>query len=301
MPELGRKGYFESTHFPLRDSQGNIIGGMGVIHDITERVRMEEQLRHATKLEAVGQLAGGIAHDFNNSLKGINRHCSLALGALGKNTELTRKYLQRILDACERATDSVRRFLAFGRRQVQEIKVVNLNGVLREFAAMLRRLVGEDIEFSVEPAEDLGNARVDVGQIEEAVINLVTNARDAMPEGGKLVLKSANVTLDEEFIKTHRGSAPGEYVMLSVTDNGRGMSKDTLARVFEPFFTTKEKDKGNGLGLSMVYGIVKQSGGYTLVESGKGLGTTVKIYLPRAYEPAEVVESTLEEKAALHR
>jgi PAS domain S-box-containing protein len=205
VPETGREGYSESSHFPLRDSQGNITGGMGIIRDVTERVLMEEQLRQATKMEAVGQLAGGVAHDFNNSLMGINLHCSLALDAIGKNTERTRQCLLRILDACERAAGSIRRLLAFGRRQVQETSVVNLNGVLREFVPMFRRLVGEDIEFSIEPAEDLGNARVDAGQIEEAVINLITNARDAMPEGGKLVLKSANVTLDEEFTRTHAG------------------------------------------------------------------------------------------------
>ncbi len=250
--------------------------------DITEQRALEQQLRQAQKMEAVGRLAGGIAHDFNNLLMVISGYCEFLLQRLGPDPSL-RGCAQEIANAADRATSLTRQLLAFSRKQMLTPKVLDLNAVVSENLKMLPRLIGEDVELATLPADALGKVKADPGQIEQVVMNLVVNARDAMPNGGKLTLETANVTLDEAYARRHPGVAPGEYVMLAISDTGVGMDKDTQSHIFEPFFTTKGQ-KGTGLGLSMVYGIVKQSGGYIWVYSELGHGTTFKVYLPRVEE-----------------
>ncbi len=250
--------------------------------DITEQRALEQQLRQAQKMEAVGRLAGGIAHDFNNLLMVISGYCEFLLQKLGPDPAL-HGFAQEIANAADRATSLTRQLLAFSRKQMLTPKVLDLNAVVSENLKMLPRLIGEDVELATLPAEALGKVKADPGQIEQVVMNLVVNARDAMPNGGKLTLETANVTLDEAYARRHPGVAPGEYVMLAISDTGVGMDKDTQSHIFEPFFTTKGQ-KGTGLGLSMVYGIVKQSGGYIWVYSELGHGTTFKVYLPRVEE-----------------
>jgi two-component system, cell cycle sensor histidine kinase and response regulator CckA len=254
--------------------------------DVTERLQLETQLRQSQKMEAVGLLAGGVAHDFNNLLTAImgygqllQRRVAGDAGALADADE--------ILKAAERAASLTRQLLAFSRQQVLEPRVVDLNTILSDMDKMLRRLIGEDIDLLTAPGDDLGRVRVDPGQIEQVLVNLVVNSRDAMPRGGKLTLETADVDLDEGFVKGRLDVPPGPYVMLAVSDTGCGMSPETLARVFEPFFTTKETGRGTGLGLSTVHGIVKQSGGHLEVYSEVGRGTTFKVYLPRVDEAAE--------------
>ncbi len=260
----------------LADGPANI----GFFTDITEQRRTEEQLRHVQKMEAVGQLAGGIAHDFNNVITVVNSFCDLALSGLREHDPL-REDLMEIRKAGKRAAALTRQLLAFSRRQVLRPEVLNLNQVLDGIEGMLRRLIGEDIELVVSRTADLGSVRADPGQIEQVVMNLVVNSRDAMPEGGKLTIETANVELDEEEARVRIGVRPGPHVTLSVSDTGCGMDEQTRARIFEPFFTTKESGKGTGLGLATVYGIVKQSGGSVCVDSEPGRGTTFEICLPR--------------------
>jgi len=261
--------------------------------DITERKRAEkgmadlqEQLRQSQKMEAIGRLAGGVAHDFNNALTVIKGYSQLALGELRKEDPL-RESIAEIQKASERAADLTHQLLAFSRRQIFEMKVLNLNNIIQDFQKMLSRLLGEDIQLVTALADDLGRVKTDVGQIEQVLMNLAVNARDAMPKGGKLTIETVNVTLDEEFASKHIGVNPGSYVMLSVSDTGYGMTHAVKERIFEPFFTTKEKGKGTGLGLSTVYGIVKQSEGNIWVYSDPGQGTTFKICLPRVEELPE--------------
>ncbi|MBI3896541.1 MAG: response regulator [Acidobacteria bacterium] len=242
--------------------------------------RTEEQLRQSQKLEAIGRLAGGIAHDFNNHLGIIIGFGELLVDALGSDDPL-RKKAEMIREAGLRAASLTRQLLAFSRKQVMEPRVLDLNAVVTELNYMLRPLIGEDIELVELLSPKLGKVRVDPSQIDEIIMNLAVNARDAMPKGGKLTIETANVELDETYLDRHVTIQPGPYVMLAVTDTGIGMDKEIQAHIFEPFFTTKEKDKGTGLGLAMVYGIVKQSGGYIWVYSEVGQGTTFKIYLPR--------------------
>jgi PAS domain S-box-containing protein len=247
--------------------------------DITERRALEQQLQQSQKMEAVGRLAGGIAHDFNNLLMVISGYSEFLLERLGSQPEL-RAPAQEIASASERASSLTRQLLAFSRKQMLAPKIVDLNGILTENLKMLTRMIGEDIDLVMNPAESLWAVRADAGQIEQVIMNLAVNARDAMPSGGKLTLETSNVTLDEEFARLHAPLRPGDYVKVVLSDTGGGMDPETQSHIFEPFFTTKGM-KGTGLGLSTVYGIIKQSGGYIWVQSELGKGTRFEIYLPR--------------------
>jgi PAS domain S-box-containing protein len=248
--------------------------------DMSERLRLEEQLRQSLKMEAIGRLAGGIAHDFNNVLSVVLCYSEVLLGEL-KPTEPLRDDVLEIQKAGKRAADLTQQLLMFSRQQVIAPKVLDLNTVLSGIDKMLQRILGADVELVSVPMEGLGRVRVDPGSIEQVIMNLVVNARDAMPTGGKLTMETANVVLDDGYVRDHHGAKAGPYVMLAVTDTGSGMAKETMARIFEPFYTTKEMGKGTGLGLSSAFGIVHQSGGSIWVYSELGKGTTFKIYLPR--------------------
>jgi PAS domain S-box-containing protein len=248
--------------------------------DTTEKRSLQEQLSHAQKLDSIGQLAGGVAHDFNNVLSVIISYSEM-LGERFASDAEARSDLDQILEAAKRAAALTRQLLAFSRRQVLNPQVVNLNEVLAGVQKMLVRLIGEDVELSVRPAAGLGLIRADVHQLEQVLMNLAVNARDAMPEGGTLAVETVNVTLDEGYVRRNIGVNPGDYVMLAVSDTGMGMPPEVQARIFEPFFTTKEKGKGTGLGLATVHGIVKQSGGEIHVYSEPGVGTTFRLYFPR--------------------
>ena len=253
-----------------------------------EKTALQEQFRQSQKMEAVGRLAGGIAHDFNNLLTVIKGYSQLSLLDL-KESDILWGNIQEIQKATQRAADLTRQLLAFSRRQILDLKVLDLNTLLKDLNKMLRRIIGEDIELVTLLAEDLGRVKIDPGQFEQMILNLAVNARDAMPSGGKLTIETSNVELDEEYARTHISVKPGSYVQLSISDTGVGMSFDIKEKVFEPFFTTKEKGKGTGLGLSTVYGIVKQSDGNIWVYSEPGHGTTFKIYLPRVEEKLDAV------------
>jgi signal transduction histidine kinase len=245
-----------------------------------DKERLEEQYRQAQKMEAVGRLSGGVAHDFNNLLTVINGYGDLALEAARKNSQLW-GYLQEIRKAGQRAASLTQQLLAFSRKQILQPVVLDLNTVVRDSERMLRRIIGEDVELVTRLEASLGAVRVDPGQIHQALINLVVNARDAMPEGGILTIETRTKDVDEEFARRHRGLTPGRYVLLAVADTGVGMNEETQSHVFEPFFTTKEHGKGTGLGLSMVFGVAKQSDGYVWIESAPGKGSTFYILLPR--------------------
>ena len=251
-----------------------------VFDNITGRRNLEEQLRQSQKMEAIGRLAGGIAHDFNNLLTVINGYSEILLGNGGRDSPV-RKEVEQIKQAGDRAALLTRQLLAFGRRQVLQLKTLDLNAVVSRMDTMLRRVIGEDIELRTILGKELGNVKADPVQIEQVILNLAVNARDAMPGGGTLIIETSNAFLDKSFSSKYPYTAIGPHVLLSVSDTGVGMSKDTQAHLFEPFFTTKEKGKGTGLGLSTVYGIVKQSRGCIHVFSELGQGTTVKIHLPR--------------------
>jgi two-component system cell cycle sensor histidine kinase/response regulator CckA len=279
----GQIGWRIGNTFPLLNADGSVDCGVNLNIDITERKRLEEQFRQAQKMEAVGLLAGGIAHDFNNLLTAINGFARLIQSRLAPDDpcyELTGK----ILGAGQRAADLVRQLLTFSRKQVIEPRVLDLNDAVVNMDKMLRRVIGEDIELETFPAPDLWPVKVDPTQIEQVIVNLAVNARDAMPYGGTLIIETANVTLDQDYAHQHAEATPGEHVLLAISDTGIGMSGEVQAHIFEPFFTTKEVGKGTGLGLATVYGVVKQSGGHIQVHSEEGDGTTFKIYLPRAEE-----------------
>jgi PAS domain S-box-containing protein len=277
-----------------RDESRNVLYYDGIVEDITDRRQLEQQLIQAQKMEAVGRLAGGVAHDFNNLLTIINGYAELLTKRSSPEDPRQRQF-NEILMAGERAASLTGQLLAFGRRQVLNPIVVDLSSVLADTEEMLRRLIGEDVELVTTLRPDLGRVKVDPGQIEQVIMNLAVNARDAMPEGGKFLIETSNVEVDEDFARCHSNMAPGKYVMLAATDTGCGMDRETQARIFEPFFTTKGQGKGTGLGLAMVYGIVKQSGGFIWVSSEPGRGSTFEIYFPcleveeRTAEPAKVL------------
>jgi len=255
---------------------------------------LQDQFRQSQKMEAIGQLAGGVAHDFNNLLTVIKGYSQLSLMELNEGNPLRGK-VEEIQKAADQAASLTRQLLAFSRRQVMEMRVLDLNIIIKDLEKMLRRIIGEDVELITFLADDLGRVKTDPGQIEQVVMNLTINARDAMPNGGKLTIETTK--LDEEYARNHVATKPGQYVMLSVSDTGVGMTQEVKERAFEPFFTTKDKGKGTGLGLSTVYGIVKQSGGNIWVYSELGKGTTFKIYLPRVDEPLEkMVEKVVKEE-----
>jgi len=292
-PTIGRRTMLLNARRIHREGEGTRMILLA-IEDITERRVLEEQLRQAARMEAVGRLASGVAHDFNNLLTGIKGYVGFAQSAVPADSDVHRD-LTETLGLVDRAAKLTRQLLAFGRREKLQPYVLNLNGLIADQTKMLKRVIGEDIHLEFLPDADLGNVHADPGQIEEIIMNLVVNARDAMPLGGRLTIETANVTLTKEYAATHVGVAPGPYVMVAVTDTGVGMDKKTQQRVFEPFFTTKP-DTGTGLGLAQVYGIVKDHGGNIWVYSEPGEGTTFKIYLPRVQaEPthSDVVEELL--------
>jgi len=263
--------------------------------DVTERRALEQQLRQSQKMEAVGRLAGGIAHDFNNLLMVISGYSEFLLERLGAEPHL-RGPAQEIASAADRASSLTRQLLAFSRKQMLAPRIVNLNDIATENLKMLTRMIGEDIDLVMIPAQSLWSVRADAGQIEQVIMNLAVNARDAMPSGGKLTIETSNTSLDDEYARLHAPLRPGDYVMITISDTGVGMDSETQSHIFEPFFTTKGP-KGTGLGLSTVYGIVKQSGGYIWVYSEMGKGTTFKIYLPRVMgtgEPLQLAAAPLQ-------
>jgi PAS domain S-box-containing protein len=280
------------TGRPVRDEEGTLTHFEIIAEDVTERKALEAQLRQSQKMESVGRLAGGVAHDFNNLLSVILGYSEVLEDSLDQNNEL-RKHAEAIKKAGLRAASLTRQLLAFSRQQVLEPTVLSLNTVVTDMGGMLRRLIGEDIELTTVLEPLLGQVKADQGQIEQVIMNLIVNARDAMPQGGKLAIETANVELDEAFAKQHPPTLPGRHVLLAVTDTGVGMDKETQAHIFEPFFTTKGKDKGTGLGLAVVYGVVKQSNGYIWLYSEPGQGATFKIYLPRVEEAVEKASQSI--------
>lgn len=284
----------DMTITPLRSPSGEITHFIAIKQDVTEKKKLEAQYRQAQKMEAVGRLAGGIAHDFNNMLSIITGYSEMSLEKLHPGDPIA-KHLLSIKSAAARAASLTKQLLAFSRQQIVFPKIVDLNSVVENLTDMLRRLVADDVSVVLKPTRYLGAIKADIGQIEQVLMNLVVNARDAMPDGGEIIIETANLELDETYQRKHEPVIPGPYVMLSVSDSGYGMDETTKAHIFEPFFTTKGQGMGTGLGLSTVYGIVKQSGGYIWVYSEPGRGTTFKLFFPRITEIAEKLNHPLEE------
>jgi len=272
----------------------------GLIVDITERKLLENQLQQARKMEAVGRLAGGVAHDFNNLLTIIKGYIEIALQRC-LNQPALHSDIRRIEDAADRAVTLVRQLLAFSRKQVLRPKIIDLNSIVVNLDHLLRRLMSANIEMKTFVSKDVGTIKADPGQVEQVIMNLVVNARDALPEGGRIVIETSNVDLDSAYTLDHAIVRPGPYVLLAVSDTGIGMSAETVAHIFEPFYTTKESGRGTGLGLSTVYGIVKQSGGYVWVYSELGRGTTFKVYLPRVKDAVQDLPVPETLAAATHK
>lgn len=274
---------------PIVDEDGRRCGAVVVAHDVTDIKRTELQLRQAQKMEAIGQLAGGVAHDFNNILMAISGYCELMLMQM-TNQDPMKDVASEIYKAVERGTALARQLLAFSRKQITQPKILDLNQVIRGMENLLQRVMKEDVELAISPDSGLGRVKADPTQIEQVIMNLAINAKDAMPHGGKLMIETTNVRLDDSYAAGHLNVVPGQYVMLSVSDTGVGMDEVTQSRIFEPFFTTKEEGRGTGLGLSTVYGTVKQNGGFIWVYSEPGQGSTFKIYLPRMDDRTEPVQ-----------
>ncbi|MGA7379771.1 MAG: ATP-binding protein [Terriglobales bacterium] len=293
----GETFVIEKAITPLRNPAGQITHFISTGRDITDQRKLESQLHQSQKMDAIGLLAGGVAHDFNNLLLVISAYAELLLDSQEAGSP-SRKKLDEIITATRRAADLTRQLLAFGRKQMQSLRVLDLNTVVAEIASMLPRLIGEDIQVVFVPGRDLVKVKADPAQIEQVVMNLATNARDAMPAGGKLTIETSNVSLDQAYVQRHVVVPAGEYALLAVSDSGEGIAAEHLNHIFEPFYTTKEAGKGTGLGLATAYGIVKQSGGFIWVYSEPGQGTTFKIYLPRVVRagkvegPAQVAQSS---------
>ena len=284
---MAKGAYLWGVAVPLYDRSGLRTGAIEVIKDITElkksekaNIQLQEQLVQAQKIESVGRLAGGVAHDFNNMLGVILGHAELAQQQLDKTQPLFYS-LEEIHKAAQRSADITRQLLAFARKQTIAPQIIDLNESVAGMLTMLRRLIGEDIDLAWLPGKSLGSVNMDPSQLDQILANLFVNARDAIVDTGKVTIETDNVAFDEAYCRVHAGFIPGEYVMLAVSDNGCGMDMETMSHLFEPFFTTKEMDKGTGLGLAMIYGIVKQNNGFINVYSEPGQGTTFKIYLPR--------------------
>lgn len=280
---------WESIHVPVRNEQGRIDRIVGSARDVTERDEAEEQLRRAQRMEAIGHLTGGVAHDFNNLLQVIRGNLELIAPDVADRAAAAQR-LRSALHGADRAAQLTRQLLAFARRQPLEPKVVNLGRMVGDMADMLRRMLGESIVVETIVSEGLWNTLADPAQVESALLNLAINARDAMPQGGRLSIEVANARLDRDVAKPGADIEPGQYVLIAVSDTGHGMTAEVVARVFEPFFTTKGEERGTGLGLSMVYGFVKQSDGHVQIYSEVGQGTTVKIFLPRAHQDETMAE-----------
>jgi PAS domain S-box-containing protein len=279
----------EQTWLPIIGRAGLCTHILVIMRDVTEAKVAEAAMRQAQKMEAVGRLAGGIAHDFNNLLTVINGYCDIGLGTLSEDHPF-RPMLSEVKASGERAARLTRQLLAFSRKQILSPQVLDLNRIVADMAHMLRRLLGENVEVAVATGTELRKVRVDPGQMEQVILNLSVNARDAMPRGGRLTLETANVDLDESYATTHLETRPGPHVMLAVSDTGAGMPPEVKARIFEPFFTTKPAGKGTGMGLATVYGIVKQSGGSINVYSEPGRGTVFKIYFPAVPEAEQAIQ-----------
>jgi two-component system cell cycle sensor histidine kinase/response regulator CckA len=282
----GRRVPVQDSAAPIRDEQGDVVGAVIVFRDATDQLALQDQLqtaeaqlRHSQKMEAIGQLAGGIAHDFNNLMTVVLGYAEILRTTLPPTPDTT-EGLTAIEYSAQRAADLSRQLLAVGRRQVLKLQNLDLNSVLRDMEGMLARVIGEDVELTVSCSAKLPPVRADRGQLEQVVLNLATNARDAMPGGGRLELRTSRAESDEWFARSQEGPAPGSYIALDVTDTGTGMDEATRQRIFEPFYTTKEPGRGTGLGLSTVYGIVEQTGGAIRVHSEPGRGTSFRIYLP---------------------
>ncbi len=275
---------------PVRNSAGQLTHFVGVQVDVTARRKLEEQFRQAQKMEAFGQLAGGVAHDFNNLLTIINGYCEVLLERLPEG-DSSRNLINEIDKAGRRSASLTRQLLAFSRQQILAPRALNLNDIVTETEKMLRRLIGEDVALSITLDSALWAVRADPGQVEQVLLNLSVNARDAMPKGGRLTIETHNIDLDETYTRTHADSCGGPHVLLSVTDTGGGMPPEVQARAFEPFFTTKGLGQGTGLGLATVFGIVTQSGGHIAIESEVSVGSTFKVYLPKVEQQPERLNS----------
>ena len=280
----------DSTITPVRDEDGAILNYVNVRRDVTRELEIEEQYHQAQRMESLGQLTAGIAHDFNNLLTVINGFAELIRYQILPDNPLY-EMVEKVSDSGQRAANLVRQLLAFSRKQVMEPELLNLNEIVTDMEKMLGRIIGENIKMSTNLSPKVWLVKVDPVQIEQVIMNLVVNARDAMLDGGQLTIETANVVLDDDYAAGHFETEPGEHVVLTVSDTGQGMSKEIQTRIFEPFFTTKEQGKGTGLGLATVHGVVKQSGGNIWVYSEEGLGTTFKIYLPRAHDETAILRS----------
>ncbi|HSQ77438.1 MAG TPA: ATP-binding protein, partial [Nitrospirota bacterium] len=282
----------ETKSFPLRDASGAVTAAIEIINNVTEKKKLEEQLLHSQKMEAVGLLAGGVAHDFNNILSAIIGYGSLIQVKTGGDAQLSH-YTTEVLAAANRAANLTKSLLAFSRKQIIDPKPLVLSDVIGNIEKLLLRIIGEDIEFKTSYAEEKLTVMADRGQMEQVLLNLATNARDAMPEGGALTIRTKSMSIDDAFLRIHGYGNPGPYAVITVTDTGIGMERHTRERIFEPFFTTKETGKGTGLGLSIVYGIVKQNNGYIECISEPGKGTRFHIYLPLIPSSADTSETAV--------